>query len=307
MSVINVEPRGVGRTAFAELGGNRVATAEWVVTTDDKNNDAVTAIIADGIPLIGDQHPNASRLYLKSKGAKLLEEKEGAWKKWVVSGNYQILTRQEKEKLIHPWDRPTDIRRNGVRVESAAVFDINGMPILNMARKPYDPPLVKDDAHAVEVITRNKKNSLGSLLLLYMNALNDAPWRFGGAGMWKIQDLTEELVHEEFGDGSSAELVEYWPRTATIEFNPYGWDSEPLNAGRHQRIEDALGNFVSGPIYEADGNTPISEPVPLDIDGSEIDHTTLPGAAIFGVFKSDGEIGPAELYFRRPYTNLQLF
>jgi len=295
---LTVTYRGPTSASIAVEGGKRTWDELYVVESSvhlPATQEYATAVItASGLPRLKSSHASAfpggdARAYLMSKSLS-----RPNWKvpQWLVACKYETLSREQKKKLEHPFDRPSEISGTSERFQLAIDKDYQSTLVVNTVGDPFDPPLEVDWSARVLTITKNLQTEPIALANTYTNATNSDA--FKGAAPKTVKCFTVDYHREieEFGDEGSEIEVEFWPTTCTFHHNPANWHSKPLNAGwqvidlnappaaanRRRKVKDSRGLESSVPVAINQNGT------------AEIDPLTLPGAAIFLDFQINDEI-----------------
>lgn len=257
----------------------------------DKYN-GVGAMLANGVPRIWDAFdPDGTGAYGDDRSfcvSKTFEQPDPVNKGslFLVTCQFETLTREQKKRIDHPLDRPAEISDGANIFTRFCDKDTSGNAILNKANQPFDPPVEADDARLAVTVTRNFAERLNSLA--YINRVNDTEFLGGAAGTVKIQDFQQTRKIEEYGEGDEAEEIEYWEVTVVFEYNPDGWQKSTLNAGRYQLAAD-------GSLDQTDVR---DDPWPLDNSGQFIDSASLPGAETYV---------DSDVYYEANFDSIGLF
>lgn len=208
------------------------------------------------------------RAYCVSKTASRPDK--ASWRLWHVTCQFETLTREQKKKSQHPFDRPAEITDGASIFAVAKHIDINGVPILNGAKQLFNPANEADEARATLTVTKNLAARLDKNV--YINRVNSDSFDQYSAGFLKIQDIQQVRRIEEFdanGDDNPVE-VEFWEVSVVMEGNPDGWQLSALNAGRKQ---------LNGGVID---NSDVRDPAwPLSAAGAFLLESTLPGSSNF--------------------------
>ncbi len=199
---------------------------------------------------------------------------------WHVTVGYGVMTAEEAAD--DPTELPYSVSFDGEEREEICDIDRDGNPVVNKARDPFDPPVVRDASRSILVIERNEGFFDETWATYYRDSVNqdvftivvqDVP-RAYAAGTVLCKKIGATIAF-------SPEIGLYWKVRYEFQINPDGWAREPLNAGM-RRIRQSLLGPTHAPIL-VDG-VPVSEPVPLDNAGDVLGPTGTPIYLEFHVF-----------------------
>lgn len=164
--------------------------------------------------------------------------------------------------------------------------DRDGNAILNTAGDRYEDPIEMVDSFPTLTIKKNKLSFSAADAFAYNNSTNSDTFKGAAPGTLRVRITATK----EFRGGDV-----YWAYTYVFRYNPEGWQPKVLETGLYQL--DGSGNRI--PCTElgaaAHDSEPVTHPVPLDVNGLQIDPSTLPGAAYYTTWNVLPEL---------PYANL---
>lgn len=253
MTVVNVIPEWSTATASVDAG-TRSSTLSWTVELENTTffYAPVEAQLAGGIPRFNEQHPVDPSLLVvgikpESLGPLL----------WRITVSY-VSTQAEDSPFMTPWDVSWGQEEEVKEVED----DIFGVPILNTAGDPFDPPNAIPHADPMLSITRNEASINPFVQDIYAYTVNSDPFIGLAAGQCLMKPIIASRVKK--GDllywSVSYNIVIRHPRNTTPD---KAWWSRDLNKGLRARSE--VGGSAEAVTGEEGQTAP--EPVLLDEDG----------------------------------------
>ncbi len=248
MALVNVQERWSGVNGQIEQinieGAQRGVAGRAFTALFDAAPTWVDAIDADGIPDIGDQHPDASWLALRRKRV-------------VPLGPLLFDVICEYDGQDSPLVAPVQFAWQEASSTELVDRDADGNALVNGAGEPYQLP--KQISDLVAVITRNEAAYPYSTMYAYWNAVNsDTVASVWPAGTVKMLPIT--AVRQD--DGTTY----YYVVTYRMQFRSLdadslgGWNPRVPNKGRRYRaapggdllrVKDLLG--VDEALLNADG------------------------------------------------------
>jgi hypothetical protein len=242
-----------------------------VLSTNPINGPAV-AIAACGINR-GDQYITLGsdggleqdlNAYAYSLGAV---QEEGDSLGWIVTieyGPYSALFAgggPTQNPLLQPIDVSWQTRSQQTVVDQ----DINGLPIVNTAGDPFDPPLMEDQPRATLTVVRNEATFNQSLQIQYYNAVNSDVFANYNPLMARVLNIgSKSMFHQDAGW--------YYQVTYEFEFLDPISPTVGLNGYRRTVLSQgmrAISSSVSGEKYHVMfKGVPVTEPVLLTQKGN---------------------------------------
>lgn len=237
-------PRGL--TISRDKGGGK-ATRSFLVRVD-ANTTAVTDIVdAPGIA-VGDTHPSAWNLLVKSITASASED---AGMLWAVSVDYEPRQNQNNDNNNEEDDQPGNLPGGPYAhwsassgVSSVPVWrDINGEVMTNSAGDPLEG-LEAEQAEFSLTYTEyylthaDVPPAVGwlSRALDYVNTVNDAPWNGGMPGQWKCQGCSAKVNTDN--NGANGAVRYYWEVTWEFKFSKTYWRLTPWDIGFNELVDE---------------------------------------------------------------------
>jgi hypothetical protein len=154
-----------------------------------------------------------------------------------------------------------------------------GVPVLNTALDPFDPPLMEDDPRPVLTIVRNEATWNQALQSQYRNAVNSDPFAGYDPLMARVVDISSTSVfHQDVGW--------YYQCNYEFEFRPPTSTYTGLNGYRRTVLNQGLralatANTASSKYHYTLKGVPVTEPVLLNKDGTVNASATNPYFLIF--------------------------
>lgn len=147
------------------------------------------------------------------------------------------------------------------------VKDKNGDLIVDSAGSPPDGGVPVTDFFGSYTWERDEAHTSTSMqqAAAYSGRTNSTTFMGCAAGT-----LMLKVTGEEKWEGS----YHYWTFTYQMDYDPDGWDPQPVNAGLYELVAGTRKRIM------VEGK-PVQEPQPLDAAGAEIPVASRPGACIF--------------------------
>lgn len=256
--------------------GGRTYTAELEVLTDAPEIGGKAVVDALNLfatmtyrwPFVGTATESDERCALTSVDA---EPTTGDRKQWRVTLQFQPRSWEGDQKGPVDEDgnrdpfqaRPTLRTRSEVE-EIAALKDRDGVPILNTAGDPFDPPLPRNRRTIVFEITRLERYFDPDLIDQYEDAVNATEWLGRPAESFKVLSITGDCNWVDDVGGYAWTVVYtigYRKPVETSAGPVSGWADLVLNAGLRQKVAGARKQITVD-------NAPVASPVPLKADGT---------------------------------------
>lgn len=110
----------------------------------------------------------------------------------IVTVSYSSKTPDQQQVKDDPTGKPPKCKWGKAQFVTPAIHDVSGMPIVNSASDPFNPPPEKDDSRAEVEVTYNLRQ-VPSWILDFSDKLNDADLTIEGivvkAGEAKVQEV----------------------------------------------------------------------------------------------------------------------
>ncbi len=159
------------------------------------------------------------------------------------------------------------------------IRDRNGDVILDSAAQPFDGGVPADVRLGTVTATRNL-DAAGydrAAVLANSGKLNSVTWEGGEPGTVQVDISAQEVYQGAF---------HFWAETYTFNYNPLGWQPQPLNAGFYARtaadgIPLRILNSDIGDTVIATKDDECPEPQPLDADGVIVPYNQRPANCTF--------------------------
>lgn len=184
-----------------------------------------------------------------------------------------------------PFAAPPEVSAHGEAEEVAFTHDRDGVPILNSAGDPFDPPLTLPKSHLVIEVSRTERFfELGRVEDL-KDHVNDAEWMGFPAGSVLCKDVKPRRAWNADVQGWAWEVdYEFAFRRPIVaddggdEVVVYpGWSIQVLDCGLRQKVGGERKEIIVG-------TSPVSSPVPLKPDGSVAAPTDDPHFLTFDLY-----------------------
>jgi len=217
MALVNVQERWSGINGQIEQtnieGAQRGVAGRAFTVLFDAVPKIYDVTDADGIPDIGDEHPDADWIALRRKRA-------------VPLGPLLYDVILDYAGQDSPLTAPTQFAWQEASSSELVDFDVDGDALVNGAGDRYYVP--RDTADPVAVITRNEAAYPYSTMYGYWNAVNsDTVCTNWTAGTVRLLPIT--CVRQDDGD------TYYYVVTYRMQFRRDGWTARVANKGRRYR------------------------------------------------------------------------
>lgn len=214
----------------------------------------------------GMPHPNDPLTNLKSIRIKQLKHRN-PWR-WSVTIKYSNNTPDASEvQDDNPFNDPVKVRWEDGDQEVSVYEDVDGEPILNTNKRPFNPPVKALMPAGRLVIERNERELDSDPDLQYRKHVN--------ANMFAGKEAGTLLLLTISSERDTRNGVVFYPSTYVFVWNPLGWNEEVLAADVVELDGDDWKPILDG------SKQPITDPVPLDEDGAKIPPEDLPDAAFY--------------------------
>lgn len=238
MSILSSHEINEGRTASDTIEFKGEAVRSWRVETSTNSHGPVYVLdnahtaSPDPIALEGDEHPESSLLFVKSRDCRS-DGDDG--KAWIVTAKYDNQFKDDPASFEpNPLNRPVKYSLEWSQFSRIVTKDAEGALILNTVDDRFDEPLEQDDSRPILVAVRNHAASeLGSLIALavdYKDAVNSDTFYGAPPGSVKMAPFTTGEIQYENGVKFYTVRYEFHFRESDdpeIE----GWERQILNRG----------------------------------------------------------------------------
>lgn len=266
MSATLIGEKVEGRATIDD-GFHRTYTRVFLVKTTSTQDGPLTVTLATGVPRVWDPYTTNTDTDLGALCKSVSAQPTDSPFLWEVTVEYDSVVREEGQQAENPLARPADIDWSFVPYVKAAQRDVFGLPILNSAGQPFDPPPEMDDRRIQLTIQRNEETFDPLQAFEFQDATNSDVFFGGGIAAWKVMSIKANGPHSENG-------VSFWRVTYEFEFRREGWFLRTLDQGFAELIDGSLTPIT------VKGVVP-SEPVLLDGAGRKLERTqTTLGAGI---------------------------
>lgn len=219
-------------------------TDVYWVETNDANDNADVAMLAAGVPRLGDIHPRINSLRVSRVSAQNVSGRTDRWKVPVL---YEQEPAEEPDVDIDfeihrvpivggaqliagPMGTATPAPAGGVPGAGGALNWQGvanwGVPILNSAGEAFVPVPEDEEAYLVVKIARNEFVRSLNDIKKYNNSLNAKPFLGGAERTWLMmvrgRPITNSIQHR-------------WRIEYVCKFNKLTWDVRLLDHGRYYR------------------------------------------------------------------------
>lgn len=193
---------------------------------------------------------------------------------------------QWRDPLLDPPEVEWVTKQREVAVEK----DTEGDPILNYARRPYDPPPTIWLPTAVLRVTKNESAATFATLGPYIGKVNRTAWL--GAPKYHVlcSDIKARKERRSMRSEENMPLftVVFWRVTYEFDYIPEDPDDDPASLVGPFDLYKLQADYEqlngSGddtePILDSTGE-PVRTPWPIDEEGRAIAKDLLPGAAVY--------------------------
>lgn len=270
MSVIDCrkifESMGGDATLTLVNGGTKIVrtySEAYRVETDSVNDGPYVVGSAAGLPLLGSPHfedPYATCRKLSPK------RENGNKFTWIVTAEFSTETPDPSENEENPVLKPIIRGKRSNKVDLPLVVDLNGDLVLNTAGNQPTTPVMVQRSYGIYTFQKNYSSFNDTFADAIEDAVNSQSFLGKPAGTIRCNDISASEKYEG--------QFHYWEVTFEFEYNAQGWQPVMLNDGFSQLVSGSLERCLDG------NGEPVTEPVPLDINGAQISAASLPGAAI---------------------------
>ncbi len=255
-------------------GERRTATRAWTVEVASPADGAVVVQTAPGIPRKGEEHPDDPWLR-----AEIPQVARLAPMLYRVTVEYTSASGSGSAG-DNPLQQPARKRWGYASSYEPVDVDAKNKPILNTAGCTFDPPVQAEVFDDVLTVTRNEATFDRTRSRAYNGAVNKDTF-YGAPPGEALVTVEAEEVHE----GKFA----YWQVTYQVRFRRGGWRKRRANVGLTQ-----LRDGQRVPIFDSQTGQPVTEPQPLNSDGSHRSGNAAPDILEFEVQRG-ASFGPLRL------------
>lgn len=282
------EGQSISLTATDDLLGvlgdddtNFIVTVDGDFTTQQAKQLAITATGPPSIPTIYQPHPFNPFLFVSSIRAV------------PIKGPKFFLVTVHYEALIDPISLPPDIRWTKVGSTEPIDVDGNGLPILNSADQPFDPPPTDNLDDLLRRYTVNWENFNHLQVAPFLGAVNADTFIGFPPGTCKIIDFSATRLRT----GAAF----YFEVLNVIQVRLKGWQSSIQDTGTRELIGTETSSFqlpdetvvtqtvnkyrdITSIMEDENGDeirVQITEPVPMNGQGQRL---ALNAQPVFRVF-----------------------
>lgn len=233
-----------------------------IETNDASHNQPYILNIAPqfGVPRQGDVHPQNSQAYVLKRDPRLMDGSKTTW--GMTVGYSTDFNRQTGTGAGPPTQRTVSTRKIDVVITRDVLTDELMQTSAGERFSPAD--LVFQRTHRVVTYTRNESSFNENVADLYVNRVNNTPWKGKASKTVLCQDIsaTETFVQQD------QTLVPFWKVTYHFEHNPDDWKHRPLDAGFFEK--PGLGGGLGNTRIEDGNGLRYTEPWPLDGNGKAL-------------------------------------
>ncbi len=227
-------------------------------------------------------------------------------RQWTVDVTFGFLTYEQLTQTSlsgDPGDAQIQISFEPVEWQKPVDVDVNGVPVLNSANMPYDPPVMRDDTRWLLKITRNEKLLSLADLASWANVVNADTFNGCPPKTWKVSPPRIVGVLSPYLD-----LIYYRVEWA-LEYNPDTWQAIVLDAGYQELVltmVGALQTYDLVNIRDKQGML-VQGPTPLNGNGAQLTRPVTSKNAVFNKFdiyksKNFADLNfPDNVFVTRPF------
>lgn len=281
MAVVEVNQLWDGESGGDTIDRVRKYTTVYEVITDNPGDDATVAggptARALGLPGNGYQYPNDSAAFLVAIDPARTSESPY---RWIVTCNYSTQLPMgiaqesqginpdtgdsqtsptgadpQQQRPENPTDRDPQYAITHELHEEPATHTWQGIPILNCADDPFDPPVMVQRPRAVITLTKNYSKIKFDWLEQFVGSVNALKW-CGRRKRTCRMDAIDYVAKRENG-------VLFWAVTFKITINALTWDHFLIERGwNYKKLVGS--DWVKTPV-----------PIPTDTSGRHSDVVPL--------------------------------
>ena len=283
------------------LDGGRRYTVRVYAWSDDKLDGPETVLNATGVrvgdtyryPLTTEEpHETNDRLFINSiecsGGVPCKRNAIGAVQRFELTLTYTPADPSKNQGgpvgpdgFRNPFLAPPRVSWRTEWEDFACTHDNAGVPILNKAGDPFDPPLVIPNPTPVVVIQRVEREYNHLWMQNYVSRINSDAWEGFPAGSVLCRDITGNLEWNTEVDGWVWQTEYVFAIRMPIVVSSTkifpGWAAQVLNAGMREKVSGERRAIF-------DGMTPVASPVPLKSDGTKAGASDPPVFLSFDIY-----------------------
>jgi hypothetical protein len=187
---------------------------------------------------------------------------------WIVTAQYTY---------FDPFNLPPRVTRDYQPMERILDIDWNGASVLNSAKDPFDPPILRDESRPIYTIRRYQYDFDETWPERYRDTINDDTC-LGYPPLWvKCNKITAERKWSASLKIPKINNGYFYDVGFEVAINPDTWVKMVLDQG--YRELDSSGNKT---IITLSDGTAVTTPVPLDGNGKKI--LVKAGGPLVGVY-----------------------
>jgi len=261
------------------------------VVLDDPATDHSEIFEHVSIPKLFEPHPEDEGVICKSVTPEQRDDDESYIVDVVAEYDDEYSGSEEEdeedEELNNPLNRPVQVSLSFNEHDEIVVRDINGTPVRNSVKDPFDPPLTRKAGSLRFSMTKNFGSLNLPFLQSYKNAINSDTWNGFAPGVVRIANITGSKQVEAQRISGVTTKVTFWQLTFEFELAETGfgrdgtWKAYVLDAG-YRLYNDIDSVYVN--IVGKDG-LPISTPHLLNGSGGKA-APTAPHFLEFDIYRS---------------------
>lgn len=239
----------------------------WYVESDTPKT---TARIGEELGLLPtDPHLDDPLTLIKSV-AIVQQQHRNPWryKVTVTYANNVPQRGQQQQDPDNPFNDTVKVRWEDGEMEVTIDKDRDGNAILLPTKRPYNPGVKMLLPTGRLIINRNERLLDPDPDLNYRKHVNANTWAGKAAGTLLLRSINSQQ--------DSRSGITFYPTEWVFEWNPLGWNEEVLLQDTHE-LQGGEPTEILDPVTKQ----PITEPVPIDVDGHRISAANLPAFAAF--------------------------
>jgi hypothetical protein len=240
MSVVGLaHERADRRRATQDAAGMHSYIRVFLVTVDNKHDDANVVLAAPGLPIqyeiYSTNTTTNSKAFCQTRSPQQMSR---TWFHWEVTCTYQELPEKEgflDRRLHFPKMSfiPEKVRAPivGTPISSRIIPDMDDIyeePMVNSFGDTFDPQPMATHSRGVLTITRNQSSFSPAIALAYQDAVNADPF-FGALPRQMLFVSSACPGREE--QNLDGVVILYYPTSYIFKFRREGWDERILDQG----------------------------------------------------------------------------
>ncbi len=300
MSIVSFVPMmdAGARSANLNVGTGKAYSQKFRIITDNQNDGQATIIAQLGYYygqkyIVGypgggvdsDLFAYLTAIHLDSVGEDGIE--------WEATFEYSWYdaTTVGGGKEQNPLDMPIEVNWGWRDYEMVIDVDVDGVPVLNTAFDPYDPPVLINDPRRTMTVVRNEATISMGLIDQYKNAINTDAWAGVNPFFAHCLGITpKNTFHQLVGW--------YYQVTYEFEFISPRQAANQSKGGELQGFRKLILNQGLRAISATTGkkyhvvyrNVPVSQPVLLDQSGEVIPDADISTKFVLNTVKAYQEL-----------------